>query len=289
MFSAQAANNAFVAKLGEVSYDEHAFGTAWWAERAADPDHQIAYATIVELLKPLFSNPPEKIVDYACGTGMLMAEMLRAWPTSQIYGIDESEQALEAVPGVFDLNDLAWPQKQVTLLQEALPGLQPGEPVERGDADLVFFVFPDFRCDDAKEIRKAWKAVDPDYVKANRAVRKTARDLTNEDLDSQTELFLKRLAGADAIRRAKTGGLIVRVEYAYGSRDECDDGHMALIDWWSGAVPADLGLGPWLPYTLADRLQSTFVPSKVINDVNAQHGWEEEDEGGFLVEVYRAR
>ena len=64
---------------------------------------------------------------------------------------------------------------------------------------------------------------------------------------------------------------------------------MALIDWWSGVVPVDLGMGLWYPYTLADRIQSTFVPSRVINDVNAQHGLEDEDEGGFLVEVYRAR
>ena len=201
-------------ELGDVSYDEHAFGTAWWAERAADLDHQVAYATIVELVRPLFSAPPEKIIDYACGTGMLMSELTKAWPTSSVLGIDESEQALSAVSGVFEYNDLSWPHSQVGIAQEALPGGAPGEPGPRGDADLVFFVFPDFRCEDAKEIRRRWKEIDPAYVKANRAVRKTARELTNEDLDSQSDLFLKRLAGADCIRRAKPGGLVVRVEYA---------------------------------------------------------------------------
>ena len=77
---------------------------------------------------------------------MLMAEMLRVWSQAEIVGIDESEQALAAVPGVFALNDLAWPHPQVTTGEEALPG----DGDQRGDADLAFFVFPDFRCEDAK-------------------------------------------------------------------------------------------------------------------------------------------
>ena len=59
-------------------------------------------------------------------------------------------------------------------------------------------------------------------------------EMTNEDVDSQADLLLKRLAGADCIRRVKPGGLVVRVEYSYGSRLECDDAHMALdrlVEW----------------------------------------------------------
>ena len=32
-----------------------------------------------------------------------------------------------------------------------------------------------------------------------------------------------------------------------------------------------------------------FVPSLVINDVNAQQGLADEEDGGFLIEIYRAR
>src|SRR5690606_26322521 len=80
---------------GAVSYD--ATVGAWWESQAADEAHKRAYRHAAEYVRDTLRKARVKsplIVDYACGGGHFMLELLRLMPDARVVGLDGSKKLL---------------------------------------------------------------------------------------------------------------------------------------------------------------------------------------------------
>lgn len=274
-------------KLGDYSYDNHDFGTAWWLERAQDKAHQAAYKRIVKYSAKFLDKEPKHVIDYACGPGMLLRYLRRQFPESRISAIDESEQAIIGARDVLRRSRLDPDDKHIHFVQDSLPHFNLG----LRKADIVYFCFPDFRIPETRPVIKYWREQFPQDWDATKKLRqKLLRDGADPELlDDNFDCFRKRLAGRNLRQMVKRGGLMLRVDYGSCSRDECEENMLKQIAFCEGSLCRKR----WDKDTrkdlvFAELLDSVYVPSAVINDVYAQTGNSKDTEGGFFISVLRA-
>ena len=271
--------------LGDTSYDAGGFGAKWWRKRARDGPHRRAYRHIASDLRDQLGNrQPTLLIDYACGPALLMRELARVFPHTTVVGIDESIDCLAAAEVLREAR-LSRPllTGRLQLQRAALPEFRVPVPL----ADAAVFCFPDFRSADVEAFADAHKKrFRADWLVAKAAAKRLAK--IDEDLaPSREDIFLKRLAFRDCQRRVKPGGIILRVDYAAASRDDCDETYAHIMATEEGS-----GLPPGIK--LSDKvdpadtvfttlLGCTYRRSKVMADVYAQTGDPTDRDGGFMV------
>jgi len=186
-------------KVGDEGYDDDEFNTPWWLERASDKPHKRAYQAITELGK---KHRPQAghIVDYACGPGLLVRELLSSYPEAKITAIDQSKEAIDVAPDVLKragFDDRAL--KRVKLLAEDLPNFD----LKLPKADLLFFLYPDFRGGNNDDNVNYWKTVFPRDWVATTYLRRHWKEREDEDfpVPKPRESFFKRVAGQEGWHR----------------------------------------------------------------------------------------
>ena len=272
-------------KLGYSSYDEHDYGTAWWAERATDKAHQKAYQKIAKYIHKHSTIEDPHIIDFACGPGFLIKHLSEQMPQAQIIGIDESKQAIKAAKKYHKIAIPDAARQQVTMQQMALPNFKHNLP----QADIVIFSFPDFRADEEKKWIKHWsKHFADDHAEAKFLRRKHKKFYDDSDHSPVSELFIKRIAGRNIIDMCKPGGLIFRVEYSACKRGDCEEGFMEEMHFWECIKPLDKAFArkERKELVFAKKLRSKFYRSDVIHDVYAQTGDDDDLDGGFFITAY---
>ncbi|MDA3962744.1 MAG: class I SAM-dependent methyltransferase [Planctomycetota bacterium] len=278
--------------IGAASYDADEFGNDWWLARARDKAHQRAYQAIADAVAE-HTTKAKVVIDYACGSGLLLARLAQSLPKTQLIGLDESVGMLDAARAWLGQEVGAEKALQVRLLRTALPDFD----LKLPKADAVVFSFPDFRCDLDGKVIKALSKIHPEewaWSKlASRQIRKQAvQDPDCDDSDDVFDadrLFYERLATRNMRKLVRKGGLLVRVDYALGKRKEWIDAYVGRHDW---------SLGSWLPDKLtgADRRKARFAEpikakyfkSSVIRDVHAQTGSDDCLDGGFIISALKA-
>lgn len=277
-----------MAGLGASSYDAHAFGAAWWAPRAADPAHRRAYRAIVDELAGYVPAVPERIVDYACGTGLLLRALARRFPRAALHGIDESRRCLAAADEVLARARLPLATRgRLRLSHACLPDFDLG--CER--ADLACFTFPDFRTTSAPAFVRRWRErFHEDWAAAGIVARQLAR-LDPAAAVDRAGLFVKRVAHRNLRALVRRGGTIVRVDYANADRDQCDPAAIAAMTFEEGSgLPglAHLDANFRRRLRFSRLIGQSYHRSRVMADVHAQTGDPDDRVGGFLVSVLEA-
>ena len=281
--------------LGDASYDHDDFGNAWWLERAKDGPHRRAYQTIAEAVASHAGSKRPTIIDYACGPGLLMARIGKLLPKARIFGLDESQGMLDAARAYLGQELGAERALQVQLVRSALPDFK----LDLPKADVAVFSFPDFRCDLNGRVIKRLKKQHPDdwaWSKlASKHIRKQARKDDqcdeNDDVFDVDRLFYERLATRNLAVLVKSGGTILRVDYAPGDRHEWVEPYVLRHDW---------SLGSWLPKHDRSKREATtqrftkdlgmhYHRSRVIRDVHAQNGDEDCLQGGYSISLLQVR
>src|SRR5512147_212037 len=62
----------------------------WWLARSLDGSHRRAYRNIAGFIRDSFFREPGIIVDYACGSGDLLALLSLRFQSSKLMGLDGS-------------------------------------------------------------------------------------------------------------------------------------------------------------------------------------------------------
>lgn len=277
-------------ELGDESYDSDQFGTAWWTERARNRAHRKAYRTIVEIAAR-HCPQARHIVDYACGPGLLLRELVERFPGSRITAIDESRAAIEAIPHV--LGQRAWRAhgERIDRRQAVLPAFD----LDLGRVDLICFLFPDFRGGITPRIVRHWKRHLATDWQACKAFRKQLQDTRRpEDFkaNSAGEIFFKRLVMRNHRALLRKGALVIRVDYGQCSRDDTDRTMRREMEWIEGCRTAPKHFPKELRQRqrVFDLIDSSYHQSRgVMQDVYHQTGDPDDKNGGYLVSVLRAR
>lgn len=272
--------------IGSASYDSHKYGTRWWHARAKDRAHQRAYRLIAEYIAGKAKKKKGRIIDFACGPGLLIKHLKQQLPGYEIVGIDESKKAIKAaeeyLPGVLSKKEM----QDVMLMQHALPNFD----LSVGKSDIVIFSFPDFRIDDEEKWVKRWKSVFPEDWDASKRVSKKLRKLYDDfEHADAAELFVKRVANRNLLSLTKKKGLMFRIEYSGCDRDECDPAYLDEMAWYECIKPESKRMRNPVRkrLTFARLVDSAFYKSKVILDVYEQTKDEDDKKGGFFISMFK--
>lgn len=273
-------------RRGAGSYD-HQVGK-WWLERCCDEAHRKAYRNIARHIKKNLKKTPQRIIDYACGSGDLLVELYRAFPEAEFIAIDGSEEMIEAANARLTALDPEAPER-VEFWHSGLPNFE----LPRFNADLLVFCFPNICCDED----------DQPYYDANGAQskrdRRNARFLANareKDPDEETchddpETLEESLIDAKVVSRnlrqlVHNKGHVARIEYANAPVKELTK--LVRQRLWFEQGCLDKGLDGKPPLQLFKRKTCDYFPSEVILDVYHQTGDEGDKEGGYLISLLRA-
>ena len=276
-------------KLSESSYDDHDYGTAWWSARAKDRAHQRAYRLIAETIAERargLKKKPQRLIDFACGAGFLIKHLSKEMPDLDIVGIDESQQAIDGAHDYHQQSLSAKQRQRVSLQQMPLPNFTH----KLKKAEILVFSFPDFRVDGEKKWVKKWKAIYPDdWDECKRLVRKLKKIYPDAEHSTTYELFIKRIANRNILSMCKKGALVFRIEYSACKRSECDECYLEEMAFYECVKPSHKRLKGERRkrITAAKMTESVFFKSKVVQDVFAQTGNQEDKEGGFFISVFR--
>jgi SAM-dependent methyltransferase len=257
----------------------------WWLERAADAPHQRAYRNIAAFVRNSFSQSPPLIVDYACGTGNLLALLGRCFPDSRLVGLDGSallldraEELLSRLPG-----DVA---RRIGLIETALPA----ETAPCRPAELVTYCFPNMMpsrdeeesCDTSLGLSDGERRIAE--ILLEKGATTGGRHLRVQE--SWNPLAYNRSISRDLRGLLVRGGTCVRAEYATTRRHEWSALELQQVSFEEGSLesaPGGARLKPWFRV-----LASAYFRSKVLEDVFQQTGDEQDRDGGYLITVLRA-
>ncbi|MHC5068477.1 MAG: class I SAM-dependent methyltransferase, partial [Planctomycetota bacterium] len=269
--------------LGSASYDAHDLGSTWWLQRSCDPIHRRAYRTIANAAANAAADAAI-IIDYACGPGLLLAELARRFPHAHLIGLDESQAMLDTARIV--LGDRVGLRRAlaIELIRQPLPG--PG--LDLPSADLACFTFPDFRCRaDGADLR-ALRQHYPTVARTSRRIHQRLRRLDRHDdlLADGERLFLERAASQNLRDLLNDHGVVIRADYAPGGRSCWHDPHRDRHDWSAGHLGSDAACCPIGDHHRLFTLRTgRFHRSRVIGDVHAQTGSGDDRQGGYLISV----
>jgi len=278
--------------LGEASYDDHEFGARWWLDRARDTVHKRAYQTIADAARR--AKPDARVViDYACGPGLLLSDLSRRLPKAKLIGLDEAHAMLDDARIVLGARLGIERALGIDLEQTALPDFD----LDLPKADLVTFSFPDFRDDlDGRVVRALKKAFPKDWERTRKAAKKLKQAAkADEECDAKDDwitdvdrLFFERCGSRNIRGLLRKGGMLVRVDYAPGDREDWIDPFLDRFDWACGSLePGTCSDAGKRSHRLFEVVSTSYHRSKVIRDVHAQTGEDDHESGGYMISVMR--
>jgi len=283
---------------GATTYDS-AVGH-WWNARSLDAAHKNAYRHIARASKGFcisWSHQPHVIVDYACGNGAFLGELLQTFPTSHLVGLDGSTNLLKASAEThsghcefLDQRKAFVPHaKPVSLAQTVLPNFK--LPADR--CDLAFLIFPNL-VPDVKHLQE-FNRNGYSHRKDNEVARMLARfremdpedeTITTGEEDLFDELMTTRVFSRNLRHLLRRGGILVRVEYTQAPREQLTNLTNWRILFGEGALETTIkGKQSDVFFRL---LGSEYKTSKVILDVFHQTGDPDDRHGGYMISFFEA-
>lgn len=272
---------------GRRSYDKKV--GQWWLSQSSDAAHAYAYRNIARQLRKQFDGKdPKVIIDYACGSGRLLTHLVRQFSKSHIIAIDGSRLMLEhAAERVDEIRGDAL--DRIELIESDLPNFS----LEKFKADLTVFCFPNI-CpspDDQPYYDEHGAKCKPD-VKVARWLSKTReKDPDDETCFDKPEDVFNQLIDAKVISRnlrhlTRKGGICARIEYANAPREDLTK----LVRWRllfeQGALNREID--GYSPERIFKFKESMYFQSKVIEDVYAQNDPNENEPGGYHINILKA-
>jgi SAM-dependent methyltransferase len=275
----------------------------WWEGQASNPSHRNAYKRIANFVAWQIHQRRLKtrwLVDYACGTGAFLMEIIRRLPRTKLVGLDGSNRMLShAIKRATRARILADYYSISNLFEDNGARLQLGHTflpdfsVPGSHADVVSFVLPNIVTVDRDERylnRHGYKNhIDVRVAKALSEAREADPSDRVNDMEPDTlfeSMMTERLITKNIHQILRKGGLFIKAEYGQGTYEEMTDLWQARCLFSAGALE-ELGNSA-RPAVYFKYLRSVYFRSRVIEDVYHQTRNRLDRKGGFIISVYQA-
>jgi SAM-dependent methyltransferase len=258
----------------------------WWLRQSDDPAHARAYDKITEHVQSFISSPPRRIVDYACGSGHMLARLYQLYPKTHLLGIDGSTFLLDQARERLQAQGKDW-QGRVELIETRLPDFS----LPAGRADLCLFIFPNIVPDqdgDMEEEHEFWPG---DLAAAEYLSKAREPDPEEETVEDDPETVYDSLLTDHTIARnlrslLHKGGLCVRADYSNADRDELTDLVQKRLAFEEGSLGVSVNRHRAKQYFKA--VDCFYCESDVLEDVYHQTRDDDDKEGGYFVTTLKA-
>jgi SAM-dependent methyltransferase len=269
---------------GIVAYNETV--GRWWLGQTTNSIHSRAYRNIADFIRSSFSEPPGRIVDYACGAGSLLFRLHRCLPEARFVGLDGSSLLLDiARKRLASLESEA--RRHIRFIKTLLPNFELS--LER--ADLVVFVFPNMVPASAQKDCSPWHHClapnDPKLAWALARRRDPEGTRGDDDPHSVCAALLRdRLVSRNMRRLLKRNGICMRVEYGNVPREQMPELELLRTGFEEGSL--DHSVNAMRPESWFRVVASRYYRSGVIEDVRHQSADKSRRPGGYCITVLRA-
>jgi SAM-dependent methyltransferase len=250
----------------------------WWVRKTRNAAHAAAYRNIASHVVQCARGEGGLIIDYGCGTGLLMKRLVELLPAWKVLGIDGSKVMLRGAETWARTKRKGRPAS-VEFRLAKLPDFSVSTP----KADIIVFTFPNIIS--VASGRRRFEEIFPkDRDLARLLALKQEEGEGAEDLYDQ--LFMNRVVARNLRFLLRKGGLCVRVDYSQGARHELGRFDKLSTSFEEGSLNARQSR--LQPQKFFKLLYSHYYPSAVIRDVYDQTKDKEFLEGGYLVSLLKA-
>ena len=250
----------------------------WWVDQTRNKAHVAAYKNIASHVARCAQKKSGLLIDYGCGTGLIMKQLVEALPGWNFLGIDGSKVMLseaETWAGV--------KRKKRRAAIEFRCAKLPDFSAPAAKADVIVFTFPNI-VSVISERRQIEKRFPRDRDLARLLARKQEKGEKAEELVDQ--LLMSRVVSRNLRTLLRKGGLCVRVDYSQAERHEL--GRFDLLSTLFEEGSLNTKQAHLRPQKFFKLRSSQYYPSAVILDVYEQTKDIDFLEGGYLVSVLEA-
>lgn len=250
----------------------------WWVDQTRNAAHVAAYKNIASHVVRCVQRKNGSLIDYGCGTGLILKQLVDALPAWNVLGIDGSQVLLREAE--------AWARRKRSKRSGAiefrcakLPDFS--TPAEK--ADVIVFTFPNI-VSVPSERRQFEQRFPRDRDLARLLAKKQEKGTKAEELFDQ--LLMSRVVSWNLRALLRKGGLCVRVDYSQAERHEL--GRFDLLSTLFEEGSLNTKQAHLRPQKFFKLLSSQYYPSAVILDVFQQTKDKDFLEGGYLISVLQA-
>ena len=237
----------------------------WWLRKSNDRAHQIAYRNIVHQIHKNLPNAPRRIVDYACGNGLLFPLLKKEFPSAEMIGLDGSKKMLERAAKL---------DGSIRFIRTSLPNFTLKIP----KADAVVFIFPNMNFSVPRTLI---------YTSREKQTAELLATLPGSyGLHHARDLLRKRSISRHIRTLLKRGGFWFKAEYSGVAREKLTDTAQWRLSFTESAFNRSIN-----GQVFRDRFEfigSQFVRSRVVNDVYDQSLDPADRRGGYFLSIFRA-
>lgn len=251
----------------------------WWVHKTRNAAHAAAYLNIASHVAQCARSEGGLIIDYGCGTGLLMKRLVDVLPAWRFLGIDGSKVLLRDAETWARIKRNGRPTS-VGFRLAKLPDFSVSTP----KANIVVFTFPNIVS--VASGRRRFEEIFPKDRDLARLLAMKQGGAGKELEALYDQLFMSRVVARNLRFLLRKGGLCVRVDYSQGARHELARFDQVATRFEEGSLNAKQSrLKPQKFFTL---LYSRYYPSAVIRDVYEQTKDKDFLEGGYLVSLLKA-
>lgn len=251
----------------------------WWMGQTRNAAHAAAYANIASHVVRCAKQDSGLIIDYGCGTGLLMSRLVEALPAWEFLGIDGSKMMLREAE--------SWARSKrksrsasIEFRRSRLPDFSVSAP----KANVIVHTFPNIVTVPG-ERRQFEKLFRKDRALAGLLAMKQEGEVGDVET-LYDSLFMSRVVSRNLRLLLRKGGLCVRVDYSQAGRRDLKRFDQLSTKFEEGSLKAKQShLQPQKFFTV---LSSVYYPSPVILDVYEQTQDPDYLEGGYLVSIMEA-
>ncbi|MDH4188367.1 MAG: class I SAM-dependent methyltransferase [Nitrospira sp.] len=250
----------------------------WWIDRTRNAAHVAAYKNIAGHVVRCVQQQRGVLIDYGCGTGLILKRLVDALPAWDLLGIDGSQVLLREAE--------AWARRKRAIRSGAiefrcakLPDFSPGDT----QADVILFTFPNIVS--VPRERRPFEKLFPQDRDLARVLTKK-QEKANRAVDLYDQLLMNRVVSRNLRTLLRKGGLCVRVDYSQANRRELCRFDQLSTMFEEGSL--NTKQGHLRPKKFFKLLSSEYFPSAVILDVYEQTQDQDFLEGGYLISVLQA-
>lgn len=250
----------------------------WWVHKTRSAAHAAAYLNIASHVVQCTRREDGLIIDYGCGTGLLMKRLVDVLPAWKFLGIDGSTTMLRGAETWARTKRKSRPAS-IEFRLAKLPDFSVSTP----KADIIVFTFPNI-VSVASERRQFEEIFRKDRDVAGWLAMKQEEGEGVEAL--YDSLFMSRVVARNLRFLLRKGGLCIRVDYSQGARNELGRFDQLATLFEEGSLNAKQSR--LQPQKFFKLLYSEYYPSAVIRDVYDQTKDKDFLEGGYLVSLLQA-